>query len=178
MFEDPNRASTPGSSGSARLTGTSCTRIWVPQGPSRHDTPSAGHGGCKRTVEKSTLSRLCYWPGLRQQVSQFVASCVKCEQAKPLTAPPTASDRRDSMVISCHGHADRPVTASGYDSVMVYTFTLSKTSTYSSPACIACMGCRCLPSAIEMLNTWPSSTRPHEGLQDRPATHRGAQAGG
>ena len=46
----------------------------------RHDAPTAGHFGIARTFE--LVARDFWWPGLRQQVREFVASCETCKRAK------------------------------------------------------------------------------------------------
>ena len=43
-----------------------------------HDGPVAGHRGVKPTLAK--LVKNYYWPNLRDDVEQYVKSCVTCQQ--------------------------------------------------------------------------------------------------
>ncbi|GKA11101.1 ty3-gypsy retrotransposon protein, partial [Tanacetum coccineum] len=45
-----------------------------------HDSPSAGHGGIKKTLVG--LSALFFWKGMRQSVEEFIKKCVVCQQIK------------------------------------------------------------------------------------------------
>lgn len=46
-----------------------------------HSSPVGGHSGVPATVKR--LQSLFAWPGLRNQVQEFVKSCPTCQQAKP-----------------------------------------------------------------------------------------------
>ena len=46
-----------------------------------HDTPTAGHMGVRRTLDKLTKSQY-YWPHLRRYVHDYVSSCDICEERK------------------------------------------------------------------------------------------------
>ncbi|KAE8747036.1 hypothetical protein FOCC_FOCC006291 [Frankliniella occidentalis] len=45
-----------------------------------HDSPISGHGGFYRTFER--LRRTAYWPGMRDEVKDYVARCQDCQQVK------------------------------------------------------------------------------------------------
>lgn len=51
-----------------------------------HDAPLAGHRGVKPTLQ--LISRLFWWPTLVGDVSEFVKSCLKCQQMKTGTQRP------------------------------------------------------------------------------------------
>ncbi|GKB46710.1 ty3-gypsy retrotransposon protein [Tanacetum coccineum] len=51
-----------------------------------HDTPSAGHGGIKKTLVG--LSALFFWKGMRKSVEEFIKKCVVCQQTKYSTEAP------------------------------------------------------------------------------------------
>jgi hypothetical protein len=45
-----------------------------------HDAPTGGHLGIEKTMVR--LGRLCWWPGMRKDVQQYVLSCVPCQSNK------------------------------------------------------------------------------------------------
>src|SRR5262249_12125635 len=47
----------------------------------RHDSPTSGHFGQAKTFE--LVSRDYYWPGMRNYINDYVASCETCHRAKP-----------------------------------------------------------------------------------------------
>ncbi|KAF2316058.1 hypothetical protein GH714_040853 [Hevea brasiliensis] len=52
-----------------------------------HDSATGGHSGVTATLKK--ISSLVYWPGLHQDVRQYVRNCFVCQRYKPeLTATP------------------------------------------------------------------------------------------
>ena len=63
-------------------------RIWLPSDipiittllTEYHATPTGGHAGVAKTVAR--LMTNFYWPGLRDDVSRFVAQCVDCQVTK------------------------------------------------------------------------------------------------
>jgi transposase InsO family protein len=63
--------------------------LWVGNNPTMqqqlihqmHSSPVGGHSGVPATVKR--LQSLFAWPGLRNQVQEFVTSCPTCQQAKP-----------------------------------------------------------------------------------------------
>ncbi len=46
-----------------------------------HDAPCAGHYGVKTTYE--TLKQVAYWPGMQQDVAEYVKGCLMCCQFQP-----------------------------------------------------------------------------------------------
>jgi len=63
-------------------------RIWLPRGlpmastllMEYHATPTGGHIGVTKTLAR--IMENFVWPGLREDVAQFVAHCVKCQVTK------------------------------------------------------------------------------------------------
>lgn len=51
-----------------------------------HATPLAGHVGIKGTLVR--LSSCFYWPSMRQDVENWVATCLVCQQIKSSTQAP------------------------------------------------------------------------------------------
>ncbi len=43
-----------------------------------HDAPCAGHHGVKATYE--TLKQVAYWPGMQQDVAEYIKGCLECCQ--------------------------------------------------------------------------------------------------
>ena len=63
-------------------------RVWIPKDPSlkklimesEHDSKVAGHMGMDKTVE--IVGRNFYWPGMAEEISDFVRSCDDCQRNK------------------------------------------------------------------------------------------------
>ena len=53
---------------------------------SNHDSMTGGHLGFKKTFFK--ISRLYYWPSLKQDVREYVSSCQDCQRGKPTNQLP------------------------------------------------------------------------------------------
>jgi hypothetical protein len=47
-----------------------------------HDGPLAGHGGAKRTT--TFLKKSYYWPNLKDNVEEYVKTCLTCQQNQTL----------------------------------------------------------------------------------------------
>ncbi len=81
-------------------------KLVVPQGQRgmmlthAHDAPCAGHHGAKATYE--TLKQVAYWPGMQQDVAEYVKGCLVCCQfhtGKPKPPSPTAKERNDFPLV-------------------------------------------------------------------------------
>ncbi len=46
-----------------------------------HDAPCAGHHAVKATYD--TLKQVAYWPGMQQDVAEYVKGCLMCCQFQP-----------------------------------------------------------------------------------------------
>ena len=111
-------------------------RMLVPKGKLRlallkecHDGPVAGHRGVKPTLAE--LVKNYYWPNLRDDVEQYVKSCVTCQQnrtqfrkeaglLRPLPIP-TKCWESVSMDFMTHLQESK-----GFDSIMVVVDRVSK----------------------------------------------------
>lgn len=51
-----------------------------------HDAPTSGHPGRERTIQK--ISKNFFWPGMRRQITQYVANCPDCQRYKPSNVRP------------------------------------------------------------------------------------------
>lgn len=51
-----------------------------------HNTPVGGHAGALRTFHR--IAGTFYWPSLKQQVRNFVATCRVCQTVKPFNKAP------------------------------------------------------------------------------------------
>ena len=46
-----------------------------------HDAPTGGHLGKDKTIEQ--VKRRFYWPGMDEEIQQYVTSCDACQRNKP-----------------------------------------------------------------------------------------------
>jgi transposase InsO family protein len=53
-----------------------------------HDVPAAGHFGVEKCYR--ALAQFYYWPGMRDDVAEYVRSCPACQRNKPTAALPVA----------------------------------------------------------------------------------------
>ncbi len=60
-----------------------------------HDAPCAGHHGAKATYE--TLKQVAYWPGMQQDVAEYVKGCLVCCQFQPANPNHRAPLQRKGM---------------------------------------------------------------------------------
>ena len=51
-----------------------------------HDTPTGGHMGLRKTLIR--LSGLCYWPGMKAMIADYVRGCNTCAAVKPSMEKP------------------------------------------------------------------------------------------
>ena len=95
-----------------------------------HDTPFGGHLGQQRTYEQ--VSRLFWWPSVRQDTNNFVATCHVCQRDKPshqipagflqpLTIPGRAWESMSLDFIT-----NLPPTSQGYTQIVVFIDRFSK----------------------------------------------------
>ena len=96
-----------------------------------HDSPYAGHVGIPRTVYNVERAKL-WWPGWRAEVHRYVASCDACQRNKSLTRnnagklQPLPVPDELWQTISMDFVTDLPLTAAGYDTILVVVDKLSK----------------------------------------------------
>ncbi len=60
-----------------------------------HDAPCAGHHGAKSTYE--TFKQVAYWPGMQQDVAEYVKGCLVCCQFQPANPNHRAPLQRKGM---------------------------------------------------------------------------------
>ncbi|XP_067224466.1 protein NYNRIN-like [Chanodichthys erythropterus] len=76
-------------------------KLVVPQGQRgmmlthAHDAPCAGHHGAKATYE--TLKQVAYWPGMQQNVTEYLKGCLVCCQFQPANPNHRAPLQRKGM---------------------------------------------------------------------------------
>lgn len=95
-----------------------------------HDAPWAGHFGRDKTA--ALISSIYWWPGISQDVAEYIKSCPSCQRSKPhgkkpfgLMIPLQAPVRRWSSIgIDFITHL--PITRSGFDAIAVFVDRLTK----------------------------------------------------
>jgi len=99
-----------------------------------HDVTLAGHFGRDKTLER--LSRLFYWPGLREQVAEYVRTCPTCQVDKQRTRPPLGLLQPLPVPRGCWDHMSHdlithlPRTARGHDCIATFVCRLSKMAVF------------------------------------------------
>lgn len=95
-----------------------------------HDPPYAGHRGRKAT--EHLVQRLYWWPGLQQDVHNYVDTCVGCQANKPATGKPVGvakalpTPEKPWQRFSMDWMTGFPVTKNGFDSILVVVDYLTK----------------------------------------------------
>ena len=100
-----------------------------------HDSPLNGHVGIQRLYE--LVSRNWYWSKLKQDVEEYVKSCIQCQQNKPsnqkplgLLQPLPIPEKRWQQV-TMDLITQLPKSKNGYDSIVVFVDKLSKMVHYA-----------------------------------------------
>ncbi len=93
-----------------------------------HDAPFTGHHGVKATYE--TLKQVAYWPGMQQDVAEYVKGCLVCYQFQPVNPNHRAPLQRKGMTfplsdlqIDCVGPLPRSTWGNKYFLTVVWEFT-------------------------------------------------------
>jgi uncharacterized protein with von Willebrand factor type A (vWA) domain len=95
-----------------------------------HDVPVSGHRGVEKTLSK--VGKLFWWPGIRQEVQQYIGSCIACQSNKSsnkataglLHPLPIPSHAWESISMDFVGPL--PVTKDGHDNILVVVDRLTK----------------------------------------------------
>jgi hypothetical protein len=95
-----------------------------------HDAPTGGHRGIEKTLNK--LSRFFWWSGMKEEVQQYIGSCIACQSNKSsnkataglLHPLPIPSQPWESVSMDFVGPL--PVTSKGNDNIMVAVDRLTK----------------------------------------------------
>jgi transposase InsO family protein len=56
-----------------------------------HDTPTGGHMGLHKTMAR--LTNMCWWPGMKAMIADYVRGCVTCAATKPSLEKPAGTLR-------------------------------------------------------------------------------------
>ena len=95
-----------------------------------HDVPWCGHLGIHKTV--NLVQRQFWWPGMAQDIKDYVQSCYKCQSGKPdrrcRRVPLTFIEAPNACwrTLGVDLIADLTPTASGYNAILVFCCHLSK----------------------------------------------------
>jgi putative transposase len=95
----------------------------------KHDSPIAGHRRKKTTL--AVVSRIYYWPYMKEEIVHFVKTCVKCQlnqasyqkQAKFLQPSPILSGPWHSVSMDFITSLPK---SQGYDAILVMVSRFSK----------------------------------------------------
>jgi len=95
-----------------------------------HDSTIAGHLGRDKTLER--LSRLFYWPGMPDDVAEYVRTCPKCQLTKPSNQAPigllqplkTPQHRWEQVTMDFV--TGLPRTERGWEAIVVFVDRLTK----------------------------------------------------
>jgi len=99
-----------------------------------HDTPTGGYMGLRKTLAR--LSGLCYWPGMKSMIADYVGGCTTCAAVKSSRQKPAGLLRplpipeRPWQVISIDFVGPLPATPDFFDTVLVVVDKLSKRAHY------------------------------------------------
>lgn len=95
-----------------------------------HDTPISGHLGTAKTTE--LITKYFYWPGIQEEIKQYVKTCNSCQRNKPSHQVPTGLLQPlpipDSLWsdISMDLITHLPKSLNGNDCIVVFVDRLSK----------------------------------------------------
>jgi hypothetical protein len=94
-----------------------------------HDSPTSGHVGVTKTLK--AVTRLCWWPTVREGLTTWVTTCDACQRNKtgrlskgllqPLSVPKRAWDSIGMDFIT-----QLPMTKAGHDCILVFIDSLTK----------------------------------------------------
>jgi hypothetical protein len=99
-----------------------------------HDAKLSGHLGSQKTLEQ--VQRRFYWPGLEDEVKNYVTSCDACQRNKPSQQKkmgllqPLPVPERPWQWVSMDLITALPRTRSGYDAIVVFVCRLTKMKHY------------------------------------------------
>lgn len=95
-----------------------------------HDAPTGGHLGIEKTI--SRLGRLCWWPGMRKEIQDYIYSCVACQSNKSSNRSPAGKlqslpiPTKKWEQVSMDFVGPLPLTKADNDFIMVVVDKLSK----------------------------------------------------
>ena len=95
-----------------------------------HDSPTGGHMGLAKTMAR--LTSMCWWPGMKAMIADYVRGCVTCAATKPLLRKPAGTLRplpipdKPWRVITIDFVGPLPRTADYFNYVLVVQDKFSK----------------------------------------------------
>jgi hypothetical protein len=101
-----------------------------------HDTPTNGHLGEFKTLEK--LSRFSYWPNMRKSVQEYISQCQPCQLNKSSNQLPIGLLQSLDIpgkrweTVSLDLITQLPVTRNGHDAIIVMVDKASKMVHYAA----------------------------------------------
>ena len=130
-----------------------------------HDGPVVGHHGVKPTLAE--LAKNYYWPNLRNDVEQYVKSCVTCQQNRTqfhkeaglLRPLPILTKCWESVSMDFMTHLPE---SKGFDSIMVVVDRVSKMPHFVPSQCVPT---RDTATAQEVGRLYFDKVVKHHGMQ-------------
>jgi hypothetical protein len=95
-----------------------------------HDTPTGGHMGLRKTLIR--LCGLCYWPGMKSMIADYIGGCTTCAAVKSSMQKPAGLLRplpipeRPWQVMTIDFVGPLPMTPDFFDTILVVTDKFSK----------------------------------------------------
>jgi hypothetical protein len=94
-----------------------------------HDTPTAGHQGFQRTMEK--LKKNFFWESLREDCMKYVLSCDSCQRIKAANRSPaellhSLPIPEERFQVVCIDFAEMPTSNDGFDFCLVLVDKLTR----------------------------------------------------
>jgi hypothetical protein len=138
-----------------------------------HETPYSGHFGTKRTLEALTIGY--WWPGMRDEVEEFVKNCEKCQLNKSQTGPlygklvPLPEPKQPWSIIGMDFITDLPETLEGHDTILVFVDHFSK-MVHFAPTTKHCTSFDCAKLFLEYV--WKHHGVPDVIVSDRDIRFR------
>ena len=156
-------------------------RLYVPAGTSGkirsdlmmelHDTPTSGHLGAAKTIER--ITRNFYWPKMHHDIKQYVNSCMACQSNKPShqhpmgLLQPLPIPHRPWQQVSMDLITQLPLTSKGHDAIVVFVDKLTKCVHYA-PTTVKV-------TSVELAEIFFREVVRHHGLPESIVSDRGSQ---
>lgn len=136
--------------------------------PLLHGSPLSGHFGAAKAIEKA--NKLCYWKGMRRDITDFCTRCVQCQERRnptpTLKAPlqPIPSSRPFQRIAA--DLTELPLTANGNRYVLVVMDYFTKyVNLFPLPDQKACTVADCLFDKFVRQHGIPESLHTDQGRQ-------------
>uniref|UniRef100_A0A8C5M117 Gypsy retrotransposon integrase-like protein 1 n=1 Tax=Leptobrachium leishanense TaxID=445787 RepID=A0A8C5M117_9ANUR len=135
-----------------------------------HDSPSAGHGGIKKT--EHLMHRYGTWPHMKKEIKKYVTTCSVCARSKHSTdrtsglLQPIPTPSRPWTQISVDFITDLPP-SKGYTTIMVVVDHFTKMAHF--------VGCKGLPTAVQTATMFHNHIFRLHGTPTSIISDRGSQ---